>query len=90
MWGVFWNPVFTFVLLWYLSLVGKMVRKRYIGDVGDVTFGDETWLRVQDDAMSVGTARFALEVFVRLWVVMMRPKRSDPFRYRRMYLSLYD
>jgi hypothetical protein len=65
LWGGFWVPVFTFVPLWCVFLVGKMVRKRHIGDLGDATFGDETWLRAHDDAMSVGAARFLREVVVR-------------------------
>ena len=83
-------PVFTLVPLFFVFLVGKMVRKRHIGDLGDATFGDETRLRTHDDAMSVGCARFVREVAVRFWMVMMRPTRWDPVRYRRMYRRLYD
>jgi hypothetical protein len=51
---------------------------------------EQTRLRTDDDAMSVGCARFLREVAVRFWMVMMRPTRWDPVRYRRMYRSLYD
>ncbi len=59
------------------------MRKRRIGDVGDATFGKETRLRSQDDAMSVGAARFLREVYVVFWMVMMRPRRWDPLACRR-------
>ena len=82
-----------FVMLFDFSamlFVAKMTGKRRIGDFFDYTFGDETWVRARPGAMSMGTARFLREVFVRLWMVMVRPSRWDPVRYRRMYMLLYD
>ena len=93
-WDGLWEclpvPVFTLVPSLCVFRVGKMVRKRHIGDLGDATFGDETRLRTHDDAMSVGCVRFLREVAVRFWMVMMRPTRWDPVRYQRMYRGLYD
>jgi hypothetical protein len=46
-------------------------------------------VRAHVGAMSVGTKRFLREVFVRLWIVMVRPARWDPVRFRRMYMFLF-
>ena len=81
---------FSFSHFCDLCVVARMTGKRCIGDFFDYTFGDETWVRSRPGAMSVGTARFLREVFVRLWMVMVCPARWNPVRYRRMYMLLYD